>query len=246
MSALPEVASGFLLLFVRIGSILFLLPPLSEEAIPGRIRMMLALAMTAALSGLLAPRVAGLQPGVDIIVSELLVGLSIGLVVRLVIMAISMAGGLISLQIGLSSALIADPAMGGQVPLLSRFLGLLAVLVLFALNIHHLWFAAIVRSYDFFPPGALPPARTFAALAVGAAGEGMALAVSLAAPLLLYGVIFNVALGLTARLAPGIQIFFIAQPLNLLLGIGVLMATTGAMLGMFANSLERWLTLTWR
>lgn len=246
LDALPSVTGAFLLLFIRIGAILVLLPPLSEEAIPARLRVMLALGMTAGLYGLLSARVPATIPGVSLILSEILIGLAIGLTVRLVIFAISMAGSFVSLQIGLSSALVSDPALGGQIPLISRFLGLLAVLVIFGLDIHHLWFEAILRSYELFPVGDMPPAKAFAATAVGAASEGMALAVSLAAPLLLYGVIFNVALGLAARLAPGIQVFFIAQPLNLLLGLGVLMATVGAMLGTFANSLEHWLLLTWR
>ena len=48
-------------------------------------------------------------------------------------------------------------------------------------------------------------------------GRAMSLAVSMAAPLLVYGIVFNVALGFASRLAPALQVFFIAQPLNLLL-----------------------------
>jgi flagellar biosynthetic protein FliR len=207
---------------------------------------MIALSMTAGLYGLLSVNVAGIEALPHTIVSELVTGLSIGLLVRFIILAVTMAGSFASLQIGLSSALVSDPALGGQVPLLSRLLGLLAVLVLFSMNIHHLWFSAIVRSYQVFPVGGVFPAETFAGLAVAAAGEGMALAISLAAPLLIYGVVFNVALGLAARLAPGIQVYFIAQPLNLLIGIAVLMATIGSIMTVFTTSLERWLTLMWR
>ncbi len=60
---------------------------------------------------------------------------------------------------------------------------------------------------------------------------------SLAAPLLIYGIIFNVALGLAARVAPAIQVFFIGQPLNLLLGIAITAVTIGTVLTFFATAM---------
>ena len=58
-------------------------------------------------------------------------------------------------------------------------------------------------------------------MAITTAGRSMTLAVGLAAPMIVYGIVFNVALGLAARLAPALQVFFIAQPLNLTLGLAI-------------------------
>ena len=57
--------------------------------------------------------------------------------------------------------------------------------------------------------------------------------------------LFNVALGLASRLAPAIQIFFIAQPLNLLLGITLFAAILGALLTAFAAAMAAWLQNGW-
>jgi flagellar biosynthetic protein FliR len=75
--------------------------------------------------------------------------------------------------------------------------------------------------------------------------HSMALGLSLAAPLIVYGIVFNAALGLMARLAPAIQIFFIAQPLNLLLGIALLATVFGTMLATFSNEMATWLNTGW-
>jgi flagellar biosynthetic protein FliR len=73
----------------------------------------------------------------------------------------------------------------------------------------------------------------------------MLLGVGLAAPLLVYGIVFNVALGLAARMAPAIQVFFITQPLNLLLGLGLLAAVIGGMLRLFAEAMGNFVQSGW-
>jgi flagellar biosynthetic protein FliR len=48
-----------------------------------------------------------------------------------------------------------------------------------------------------------------------------------------------------ARLAPSIQIFFIAQPLNLLLGIALLATVFGTILATFSNEMASWMNTGW-
>lgn len=243
-------ATGFLILFARIGAILMLLPVFSDEAVPGRIRLMLSFAMTLALWGLLggyAMPVA--QAGGDglawVIVCEMLTGLGLGMLVRLFFMAAATAGSIISLQVGLTSSLVPDSLQGGQAMALSKFVSVAAAIVCMGFLVHHLWIAAIVRSYATFPVGGLPSAGDFAAMAIKTAGRSMALGVGLAAPMIVYGIVFNVALGLSARLAPSLQVFFIAQPLNLTLGIALFATTSGAMLTAFAGAMAAWLRHGW-
>lgn len=249
MDALPAQASAFLLLFARLGAIAMLLPLFGESAVPGRMRLLLGLGLTAGLWGLLSARVlpvaanAAALPGA--LIAELLVGLAIGMIVRIMFQAAAMAGSIISLQIGLSSALINDPAQGGQAPLLSKFVSIAATLVCLSAGLHHLWIAAMVQSYALFPVGGLPPASGFAQLAIAVTGNVMALAVSLAAPMLVYGIVLNIALGMAVRLAPAIQIFFIAQPLIIMLGLSIFAITLGPLLITFSDAMADWLQTSW-
>lgn len=245
----PQQAAAFLILFARIGAVLMLLPVFSEDAVPGRIRLLIALGTTVGLWGLLGAQAmpaaenAGALPA--ILVTELLIGLGIGLLVKIMFQAIAIAGSIVSLQIGLSSAVIFDPAQGGQAPLLSKFVSVAAAVACMALAVHHLWIASIVRSYVLFPVGVAPPVGDFATLALHTATRSMALGISLAAPLLVYGIVFNVGLGLAARLAPAVQVFFVAQPLNLLLGVALFATVLGAMLAGFATAMAEWMQAGW-
>lgn len=232
--------TAFFILFARVGAVLMLLPVFSEDAVPGRIRLMIAFGMSFALYGILGDPVrAAAQTGAlpVILIAELATGLAMGMIVKIMFYAVSMAGSLISLQVGLSSAMIFDASQASQVPLLSKFVTVAAALVCMAMQVHHLWLGCIVNSYALFPVGGMPPAADFSQMAVMVIGRSMSLGLGLAAPLILYGIVFNVALGLSARVAPAIQVFFIAQPLNLLLGIGLFAATLGALLTGFAQGM---------
>ncbi len=63
--------------------------------------------------------------------------------------------------------------------------------------------------------------------------------------MLVYGIVFNTALGLSARLAPSIQVFFVAQPLNLGFGLALFATLAGAMLTAFAGSMANWIQSVW-
>jgi flagellar biosynthetic protein FliR len=246
---LPDQASAFLILFARIGAILMLLPVFSDDAVPGRIRLIFALGMTAGLWSLLGKQVASFGqnsaalPG--ILIAEILTGLAIGMIIKIMFMAAAMAGSIISLQVGLSSALVNDASQGGQASVVSKMMGIAAAVVCMGLGIHHMWIMAMVHSYTMFPVGGLPPSTDFAQLAIDTIGKAMSLSISLAAPLLVYGIVFNIALGLTARLTPAIQIFFMAQPLNLLLGMAIFASVIGGILNAFAAAMAAWLQSGW-
>lgn len=245
MADLPLHLTAWLLLFARVGTVCLLLPAFSEDAIPGRVRMLLgaglALGLYAPLHRIVTPIAAAPVGLIALLVAELMVGLALGMIVRIFFQAAAMAGAIASMQVGLSSSLVFDPSQGGQAPLLSRFAGVAAAMVCLSLNLHHLWIAAIVKSYAAFPIGGLPSASGFAELALMAVSQSMALALSLAAPMILYGVLFNLALGLAARMAPMIQVFFIVQPLNILLGLTLLASIAGITFTTFADRMAGFL-----
>lgn len=249
IASLPFDAATFLILFARIGAVLMLLPVFSDAAIPAQIRLVAALGFTAGLYGLLGHKVV---PAIDggalrpmLIVSEMLVGIAMGMIVRILFSAASMAGALISLQTGLSSVLLPDPSVGAQSTVLARFVTVAATVTCLSMQVHHLWILSMVRSYSLFPVGGWPPAEDFARLAIQATGQAMVLAVGLSAPLLIYGIVFNVALGMAARMAPTIQVFFITQPLNILLGLGLVAVTIGSMLRVFAEAMGNFVQSGW-
>jgi len=107
--------------------------------------------------------------------------------------------------------------------------------LLFATDSHYLVIAALSESYDIFAPGALLPSGDVAALAVRAFAGAFKIGVQLAAPFLVFGLVFNVGLGILARLMPQMQVYFVGVPLSIMFGLLILLMVLAAMMGVFLD-----------
>jgi len=217
-------------------------PALGETSIPPRIRVGLA----AFLALVIYPAVAASLPVLPqsifallyALLAEAVTGVMIGGAARLIMSALNIAGTVIAFQGSLSIAQGFDPTQGQQGVLISTFLVLLATTMIFVTDLHHLLLAAIVRSFQQFPPGRLPPIADFADLVTCIMAQSFVLAVQLAAPFIAYGLVFYVGLGLLARLMPQLQVFFIAMPLNIFLTFVVMFMVAGVMMTWFLGGFE--------
>ena len=242
LAALPAMAFQAALLFCRLGAACMVLPALGEQDVPAMVRLALALALVPLLWPVLQP---GLPAPPDdaagalrLVAMEVVVGLWLGGLARLVAMAMAIAGQVIALMVGLSSALAQDPQLGQQAAVTARFAGLLGALVLLSGGLYALPLGALAQSYAAFPPGAPWPAGEAAEAVATAAAQGFDLALRLAAPFVLGAVVVNVALGLLARLAPQVQVYFVAIPGQILAGIALLALLLPAMAALYAEAMR--------
>jgi len=150
---------------------------------------------------------------------ETVVGLWLGFLARLVELALAQAGQVMALLVGLASPLQMDPAIGAQGTALSRLFGLAATVLLLSTGLYALPLRALVESYAVLPAGGALPVRLQVAALAGAVADSLLLALRLAAPLLVAGVLGQFTLGLLARLAPQVQVFTVAAPGQILAGL---------------------------
>ncbi|GAB4147595.1 MAG: flagellar biosynthetic protein FliR [Sphingomonadales bacterium] len=232
----------YFLVFMRTAAMLSLMPAIGETNIPARVRLALALVLTVVMVPIvgaeLPPRPAGSFALAWLVITEILIGLFVGLTVRLMMSALHLAGTIIAFQSGLAAAQSFDPSQGSQSALVSRFFSVLGVVAIFAANLHHVAIKAMAGTYFLFTPGAPLPLADATQTIISVIAHSFALGLQLSAPFLVYGMIFNIALGLLARLMPQIQVFFIAMPANILLSFLILMFTISAMMLWFLTQFE--------
>lgn len=240
LAALPVLAFQAVLVLARIGAAVMVLPGIGEEEVPATIRLGLGLAIVALVMPGLAPALPAAPDqaaeAVRLILLEVVVGLWLGGLARLVVMAMAVAGQAIALLLGLAQAIVPDPAMGGMGTPTGRLLGLAAVVVVLGSGLYAVPLRALVDSYALFPAGDPFPAGPGAEAMAAAAGESLALSLRLAAPFVLAAIVINVALGLLARIAPQVQVYFLAVPGQVLLGLALLAAVMPPLLGTFAEA----------
>ncbi len=222
LAALPGWAFAFALVLCRCGAAVMLLPGLGEAEPPAILRAGLALALVA----LVLPGVGALQQpegwtAAGAVGAELLCGGVLGWLARCVSLALPMAGQVISFMLGLSSVVTPDPELGQSSAVMKLF-SLAAPVLVLGTGLWALPVAALSGSYALVPPGHLLPVADSADAAVRAGAAAFGLALRLAAPFVLASVVWQVALGLLARLIPQLQVYFAALPGQILGGLALL------------------------
>lgn len=215
------------------------LPGIGDRRVPSRIRLVFALSMSVVLYPIVIKYFSGFPTSLiglmSAIISEVMVGIAIGFSVRLIISAIELVGTTIAFQTGLAFAQSVDPANGIQSSMFGSFLSVLAVTMIFATDMHYLLLSAMHDSYLLFKPGNALPLGDLAQNAIQTLSAGFRIAIQLAGPFLAFGLIFYLGVGVLARLIPQVQVFFLAMPLNIMLGIILFMMLLSPILYWFLD-----------
>jgi flagellar biosynthetic protein FliR len=239
VSFLPALAAAFLLVFARIGTMIMLVPTLGEVNIPARIRLGIALALTLILLPLhrnaYQVNLENLAPLPVLVVHEILIGLVLGATAKVTISALTVAGSIIAQQLGLGFVTAVDPTQGQQGIVVGNLLTILGITFLFATDMHHLVIAALTDSYKIFRPGELISSGDAASLATKSFALAFKIGVQLSAPFLVFGLVFNIGLGVLARLMPQMQVYFVGAPLSIMLGFLILVVVVATMMGTFVD-----------
>ncbi|MDF1610119.1 flagellar biosynthetic protein FliR [Hoeflea sp. YIM 152468] len=229
--------------FCRIGGCFMVLPGFSSFRVPLQIRLFLAVAVSLALMPLLwdtiYPNVRdGGRVYILLVGSEMLIGVTFGLVARYIVLALQYAGTGMSMAIGFNAApgggLIENEAEGHITSLIT----FAALFILFLTDFHHMIIGSLVRSYSFMPMGTeFDPRLALMTLTDTLAGSFM-LVLRLASPFLVYGLIFNLSIGMVNKLAPQIPVYFISIPFILCGGLILLFFGINTFLTLFADGFE--------
>lgn len=232
---------AFFIPLARILALLAAAPPFNNPGLSMRVRLMLGLAITIAVT----PALPAMPPveatsgiGLLILAQQLLIGFAMGFALRLVFSAIDMAGTLISNQAGLGFATAYDPQNTSQTPVISEFIGFLALLVFLSINGHLMVITTVIQSFTAIPVGlgAVKPASW---QNIAAAGSVIfSSGVFLALPILVTLMITNVALGILGRVAPQLNLIAIGFPVTIVMGFSALLASLNYLSAPFQQLFE--------
>jgi flagellar biosynthetic protein FliR len=239
ISLLPALAAAFMLVFARIGAMVMLLPGLGESNIPVRIKLAIALLLTLIMLPLHRAAyhvdMTSIAALLVLMLHEIVIGIVLGATARVTLSALQVAGSIIAQQMGLGFVTSVDPTQGQQGLLIGNFLTMLGITMLFATDSHHLVIAALDDSYKVFSPGETMASGDVASLATSAFTAAFKIGLQLSAPFLVFGLVFNIGLGVLARLMPQMQVYFVGVPLSIFAGFLILALVLAAMMGTFLD-----------
>jgi flagellar biosynthetic protein FliR len=239
ISLLPALAATFMLVFARVGAMVMLMPGFGESNIPVRIKLGIALLLTLIILPLHRAAyqidLTSMSSLGVLMVHEIVIGIVLGATARVTLSALAVAGSVIAQQLGLGFVTAVDPTQGQQGLLIGNFLTILGMTLLFATDSHHLVISALNESYRIFSPGEVMPSGDVAALATRAFATAFKIGMQLSAPFLVFGLVFNIGLGVLARLMPAMQVYFVGVPLSIMAGFLILALVLTGMMATYLN-----------
>nr|WP_281354679.1 flagellar biosynthetic protein FliR [Roseospira navarrensis] len=231
-----------MLVFARLGIVMMLLPGFGAAYITARTRLAfslpLALVILPTVAPALPPPPESASVLVFLLVSEVLVGVYLAFVVLLFQAALHLGGTSIGFAGGLMHARAFDPVTAQSSPMMVNFMILVSIVLIFAVDLHHLFIEAVVHSYSLFPPGVLPPPGDFVSYATDVLDRSFRVGWQLAAPVVVFSFVFFVSMGIISRLMPQMNVFFVGLPLNILLGLAMVFLTLPAIMLVYLRYLD--------
>lgn len=220
----------FFSVFVRL-SATFLSSPLLGPMLPAQIRGFILIALTFALTPAVVPHMGEVPDDLLGLLlrfgSDILTGLLIGGMMHMLVLAFQTAGGFIDTQLGLASAQVFNPLIGVSVTPTANLKYLLAGVMLFIVDAHHLLIQAVVESYNATQQLTLGSEALLNAV-VNFVGITSLLALQIAAPVAGVSLIIDISASLINRAVPQTQPFLLALPAKLGLGMLILASSLPA------------------
>ncbi|WP_340607665.1 flagellar biosynthetic protein FliR [Xenorhabdus bharatensis] len=218
---LSRLVSDFFWPLARLLALFSIAPIFSEKQMPIKVRIGLALVITA----LLVPTIPSPQipifsvAGIWVLIQQVLIGVALGLTIQIAFAVVRHAGEVLGLQMGLSFATFFDPTGGPNMPILARILNMLMMLLFLAFD-GHLWILSILADTFYSIPIQTTQlnSKGFLLLAQSASLifiNGMMLAM----PLITLLLVLNFSLGMLNRMTPQLSVFVVGFPLTLTVGI---------------------------
>ncbi|MCR6658136.1 MAG: flagellar biosynthetic protein FliR [Asticcacaulis sp.] len=233
------------LIFIRLASIVLLVPGLGDPAVPPRLRLCFALLLAMMITPIVGPYIPAMPPTLGaltgIVLHETIIGLMLGSLMRVLLFTLVTTGEILSLQTTLSFAQTANPTEAQSSTSLGAFLAIFGLVMIWVTNTHHLFIRAMVDSYQIFSPVKNVMIGDAGSLMVKTLGESFVLALQLSAPVIVFALVFNIATGFIGRMMPNFPIFFAATPVSVLAGLALLALSLGTIGMVFIDHYQQYL-----
>ncbi|WP_294930101.1 flagellar biosynthetic protein FliR [uncultured Paracoccus sp.] len=224
-----------LLVYCRIQGCMLAMPGFSERLLPARIKIALAMALSPLFSiGHAAPPAPTPFALAGLAMAEVVTGLLIGGLVRLIAFALPIAATAIATTASLSQILgVANEFSPHPI---GNILHLAGLALLMALGFPVMVCELIGESLVLKPLGGWPQAGAVLPAAIALTARSFLLAMLLASPFILGGLLFQGLSGVVSKVMPSLPIVFIGAPAAILLALAALAILTPAILSVWAEA----------
>jgi flagellar biosynthetic protein FliR len=203
-------------------------PVLSRKETPALVKTSFVLIFTILLAGILAPTAKIPQnPSLFVLILvNVVTGALIGFIAKVILIAVESGADMINMQMGLSSAMVLDPASNKQVSLIEKIFSTLAVVLFINMGGVYWLFNAFIRSFDIFPLFAVSiPLDKIVNMnyVIKMTSNVLYMGLQIASPVLLATLGQDIILGTISKTAPQVNVFSLSFLFKPVFGAALLM-----------------------
>jgi flagellar biosynthetic protein FliR len=241
---IEQYMAVFMFASLRVFGLFLTAPMFSFRTFPMQFRLFIALAFGVYVMPMIANEVIPNPGSITFFVSvlELSIGAFIGFLIRIGFMVIDVASEVLSFQSGFSfaSTYFRDPNL--ESGLVGQLLGLIALALSFALNIHLVLIEIVLSSFKTIPVGTWPSAWTSQGV-VDLVSTSFRLGLILSMPILLVYMMFNLTQAFLGRTSPQLNLFSVGFAVSIPLAFLVIFMILPDLQIVLVRSLENPLQL---
>lgn len=251
-SIILEHATPFVLCLFRMLGLFVAAPLLSSLVVPARVKVLLAVTLTAAVYPMLPVRLSSeLFPSgqmdvmvlLPMVVVEGVIGFSIGLLATVPLTALEMSGTMMGQQMGLGLARVYNPEADYDIDVLGQLLFYVASGVFFALGGLDVLMRSLIGTFSSVPIGGMRAGETPLDLLVSLITSAFDLAMRVSAPVAGIVLLFIVVFAAIGKTMPQINIMSVGFAIKILGGVTILTASLYAVQGASSDSIVSGLDL---
>ncbi len=226
---IQDIMKG-LLLFLRIGAILFVMPYFGDKIIPVKVRLLLGLALTIfvhplAMKSWPLNEITSIYTYSMLALQEVGIGITVGFISKMIFEGAIMAAGLVGYQMGFGTANLMVPGTDEQMNAFTAFHRSVVLLTFLGLNLHFLLINGITETFNIIPTGSTIPSSNIADYMIHVTSQIFVIALQLSTPILIALLLTMAGLGLIARTVPQMNVFTMSFPLSFFIGLATYFAS---------------------
>jgi flagellar biosynthetic protein FliR len=214
---------AFVMILTRVSAFLMSAPIFSWIAIPIRVKIAIAF-LTSIFFAMITPAFASVDSMLSIILliaNEVIYGIALGIATTMLYSVVKMSGRIAERQMGMAMAESMDPFTGERAQPIGMMMEILFLMLLLSVDTHHLFLRTIARSFEIFEPGTIPELAVLVKGIISAGSMMLTMSLKMAVPIMGVFMVMTVVLGILARVAPEMNIFFLSFPVRI--GLGLIM-----------------------
>lgn len=243
----PNSIIIFIMIFTRLAGMIASAPLFSTYPIPTQAKIWLC----ATVAFIIYPVVlkgAGVQVPLNMVEmtlflsKEFFIGFLIGFIAKFIFSAVQIAGQTLGLQMGITMGQILDPTSNDQSPIIGQIYVYIATIVFVSLNAHNWLFTSVYKSFTVIPPGlelVFSPALVKQVIVLFS--HMFVISFQIILPIFCVLFVSEVLMGFMAKMMPQMNIFMVALPFKIGLGLVMIILFISPTITYLAYAIEKYM-----